>query len=85
MVFNGFGDLLHLIDLTANCPVVPVLKPPFAILASGGKVNILQGQLKEISSGRLESVVAEPLYSRPDFMGNTDGSLCFAATGGKAV
>ncbi len=58
MVFDRFGDLSHLVYLTSNCPAVPAFKPSCAILASGGKVNILQGQLEEISSGSLEPVVA---------------------------
>lgn len=41
MIFGGFGGFFHLVDLTADCPVVQAFKAHSAILTSGGKINIL--------------------------------------------
>ncbi len=59
MIFDGFGDCPHLVNLTTDCPGVPLLEMNFGLLASGGEINILEGQLDQISTGRFQSITAE--------------------------
>jgi hypothetical protein len=75
MIFDGFGDSFYLLNLTANCPAVPLLETDFSLLASGCEIDILEGQLDQIGPGRFQAIAAEPDQGLVLFCGQIFGIL----------
>ena len=60
MLLHGSGDLFHLLDLAADCPVIPSPEKWRSLLFALGEEDILQGQFQPVGPAGFEIVVAEP-------------------------